>query len=30
MAWLEAPEGRQLLLVANEDFCTWEPQEDAL
>lgn len=30
VAWLEAPEGRQLLLVANEDFCTWEPQEDAL
>ncbi|MEB6338260.1 DUF1481 domain-containing protein [Serratia rhizosphaerae] len=30
VAWLEAPAGRQLLLVANEDFCTWEPQEDAL
>ncbi len=25
MAWLEAPEGSQLLLVANEDFCTWQP-----
>ncbi len=22
VAWLEAPEGSQLLLVANEDFCT--------
>ena len=22
MAWLEALEGSQLLLVANEDFCT--------
>ncbi len=27
VAWLEAPEGSQLLLVANEDFCTWQPQE---
>jgi hypothetical protein len=25
--WLEAPEGSQLLLVANEDFCTWQPTE---
>lgn len=29
VAWLEAPEGSQLLLVANEDFCTWQPKEDA-
>ena len=27
VAWLEAPEGAQLLLVANEDYCTWQPQE---
>ena len=27
VAWLEASEGAQLLLVANEDFCTWQPQE---
>ena len=27
LAWLEAPEGSQLLLVANEDFCTWQPKE---
>lgn len=27
VAWLEASEGSQLLLVANEDFCTWQPQE---
>ncbi|ADO50391.1 DUF1481 domain-containing protein [[Enterobacter] lignolyticus] len=26
VAWLEAPEGSQLLLVANEDFCTWQPK----
>ncbi|MFK9860330.1 DUF1481 domain-containing protein, partial [Klebsiella pneumoniae] len=23
----EAPEGSQLLLVANENFCTWQPTE---
>ena len=28
VAWLEAPEGSQLLLVANEDFCTWQPKEE--
>ncbi|MCU5771582.1 DUF1481 domain-containing protein [Erwiniaceae bacterium BAC15a-03b] len=28
IAWLEAPEGTQLLLVANEDYCQWEPQEE--
>lgn len=27
VAWLEGPEGAQLLLVANEDFCTWQPTE---
>lgn len=27
VAWLEAPEGSQLLLVANEDFCNWQPTE---
>lgn len=27
VAWLEAPEGTQLLLVANEDFCTWQPKK---
>jgi hypothetical protein len=28
IAWLEAPEGSQLLLVANEDFCSWQPKPD--
>ena len=28
IAWLEAPEGTQLLLVANQDFCTWQPKPD--
>lgn len=27
VAWLEAPEGSQLLLVANEDYCHWQPME---
>lgn len=26
LAWLTAPGGVQLLLVANENFCHWEPQ----
>lgn len=30
IAWLESPEGTQLLLVANEDFCRWEPTADSL
>ncbi|TBL86154.1 DUF1481 domain-containing protein [Hafnia alvei] len=30
IAWLDAPEGRQLLLAANEDFCSWEPTVDTL
>ncbi|WP_159567686.1 DUF1481 domain-containing protein [Budvicia diplopodorum] len=25
LAWLSAPRGLELLLVANEDFCQWEP-----
>lgn len=28
IAWLEAPEGSQLLLVANQDFCFWQPKPD--
>lgn len=27
VAWLEAPEGAQLLLVASSDFCHWQPKE---
>lgn len=27
VAWLESPEGAQLLLVANEDYCRWQPTE---
>ncbi|CDG86804.1 conserved hypothetical protein; putative exported protein [Xenorhabdus bovienii str. kraussei Quebec] len=30
IAWLDAPEGKQLLLVANDDFCRWEPTKDKL
>lgn len=30
VAWLEAPEGTQLLLVANEDFCHWQPKSSDL
>ncbi|MCC8367971.1 DUF1481 domain-containing protein [Xenorhabdus sp. PB61.4] len=30
IAWLESPEGKQLLLVANDDFCLWEPTKDKL
>lgn len=26
IAWLEAPEGSQLLLVANQNFCSWQPK----
>lgn len=29
VAWLESPDGAQLLLVANEDFCSWQPKPDA-
>lgn len=27
IAWLESSEGTQLLLVANQDYCTWQPVE---
>ncbi|MDR3430378.1 MAG: DUF1481 domain-containing protein [Rouxiella aceris] len=30
LAWLTAPEGNELLLVANEDFCIWEPKAGQL
>ncbi|WP_335673741.1 DUF1481 domain-containing protein [Xenorhabdus hominickii] len=30
IAWLDSPEGKQLLLVANDDFCHWEPTKDTL
>lgn len=30
VAWLDAPEGMALLLVANEDFCRWEPTAESL
>lgn len=30
LAWLAGPEGDQLLLAANEDFCKWEPKESDL
>ncbi|WP_127960224.1 DUF1481 domain-containing protein [Serratia microhaemolytica] len=30
VAWLDGPPGRKLLLVANEDFCRWEPTEKTL
>ncbi|KAA8995084.1 DUF1481 domain-containing protein [Affinibrenneria salicis] len=30
VAWLEAPEGTQLLLAAHANFCLWEPKLDAL
>lgn len=30
IAWLDGPEGRELLLVANDDFCRWEPTEHSL
>ncbi|MDP1309638.1 DUF1481 domain-containing protein, partial [Klebsiella pneumoniae] len=29
-AWLEAPGGSQLLLVATENFCTWHPTEKSI
>ena len=28
VAWLDGPEGRELLLVANDNFCRWEPTKD--
>ncbi|CNJ20593.1 DUF1481 domain-containing protein [Yersinia vastinensis] len=30
IAWLDSPEGQQLLLVANQDFCRWEPTAGSL
>ncbi|AYA41231.1 DUF1481 domain-containing protein [Xenorhabdus nematophila] len=30
IAWLDSSEGKQLLLVANDDFCRWEPTKDKL
>lgn len=30
VAWLDSPEGEQLLLVANQDFCHWEPTTGSL
>ncbi|EMI5492893.1 DUF1481 domain-containing protein [Providencia stuartii] len=30
IAWLEAPEGNQLLMVADTDFCRWQPSKDSL
>ncbi|MDC9598195.1 DUF1481 domain-containing protein [Xenorhabdus anantnagensis] len=30
IAWLDSPKGKQLLLVANDDFCRWEPTKDKL
>lgn len=30
IAWLDGPRGRELLLVANDDFCRWEPTKDSL
>ncbi len=30
IAWLDSPKENQLLLVANDDFCRWEPTQDKL
>lgn len=30
VAWLESPEGNQLLMVADHDFCRWQPNKDSL
>ncbi|MEY4474748.1 MAG: hypothetical protein RL248_515 [Pseudomonadota bacterium] len=30
VAWLDSPKGQQLLLVANQDFCRWEPKAGSL
>ncbi|MBD2811682.1 DUF1481 domain-containing protein [Xenorhabdus sp. Vera] len=30
IAWLDSSAGKQLLLVANDDFCRWEPTKDKL
>lgn len=30
VAWLDSPEGNQLLMVAEHDFCKWEPTKESL
>ncbi|EKT61075.1 DUF1481 domain-containing protein [Providencia sneebia] len=30
LAWLESPEGNQLLMVADNDFCRWQPSKNTL
>lgn len=30
LAWLESDEGTQLLMVADTDFCRWQPSKDSL
>lgn len=30
LAWLESSEGNQLLMVADTDFCRWQPSKDSL
>ncbi|OAT50600.1 DUF1481 domain-containing protein [Providencia heimbachae] len=30
VAWLESSEGNQLLMVADTDFCSWQPSKDSL
>ncbi|MTC56105.1 DUF1481 domain-containing protein [Providencia rustigianii] len=30
LAWLESPEGNQLLMVADTNFCNWQPSKDSL
>ncbi|WP_430247999.1 DUF1481 domain-containing protein [Providencia sp. PAZ2] len=30
LAWLESPEGTQLLMVADTNFCNWQPSKDSL
>lgn len=30
VAWLDSPEGKQLLMVAEHDFCKWEPTKESL
>lgn len=30
LAWLQSSEGNQLLMVADTDFCRWQPSKDSL
>lgn len=30
VSWLDSPEGKQLLMVAEHDFCKWEPTKESL